>query len=186
MDEECLSKWRNVPEPEVVKQFAISVETHSFRSPWTPCGSSSGVGAWHQGRDAVRVKIGFLPGDKRGHTLGSQSLASSQMVTPFCYNHHLHQSQVIIHAQLHINLEWVNVVDNFFCGDCNIRVGVVPASPQEQVHGSQLNPSVRFQEVLLHPLAWRPLVKMSDLTPSLFALGWGVLNLYGTRDIHHT
>ena len=114
MDEECLSKWRNVPEPEVVKWFAISVETHSFRSPWTPCGSSSGVGAWHQGRDAVRVKIGFLPGDKRGHTLGSQSLASSQMVTPFCYNHHLHQSQVIIHAQLHINLEWVNVVDHFF------------------------------------------------------------------------
>ena len=160
MDEECLSKWRNVPEPEVVKQFAISVETHSFRSPWTPCGSSSGVGAWHQGRDAVRVKIGFHPGDKRGHTLGSQSLAASQMVTPFCYNRHLHQSQVIIYAQLHINLEWVNVVDHFFVA---IAIFVLmwclpaPASPQEQVHGSQLNPSVRFQEVLLHPLACRPL-----------------------------
>ena len=44
-----------------------------------------------------------------------------------------------------------------FCGNCNIRVGVAPASPQEQVDGSQLNPSVRFQEVLLHPLACRSL-----------------------------
>ena len=81
------------------------------------------------------------------------------------------------------------MVDHFFVA---IAIFVLvwclpaPASPQEQVHGSQLNPSVRFQEVLLHPLACRPLVKMSDLTPSLFALGWWVLNLYGTHDIHHT
>ena len=49
------------------------------------------------------------------------------------------------------------------------------AQPQCQISGSPPPPS-----------GLPPPVKMSDLTPSLFALGWWVLNLYGTHDIHHT